>query len=55
MQKLKTAKELLLKSAMEITQIANSIGMDDCITFSKFFKLQTGMSPTEFRKTFLEM
>lgn len=50
MQKIKKAKELLLQTTMSITQIANSIGMEDCIAFSKFFSKKVGVSPSDFRK-----
>lgn len=48
--KLEKAKGLLLETSMQLTEIANSIGIEDCITFSKFFKKNIGMSPTNFRK-----
>lgn len=51
MKKEEKAKELLTKTSMSLTQIANSVGMDDCITFSKFFKKRVGVSPSDFRKT----
>lgn len=50
MQKIKKAKELLLQTTMSITQIANSIGMEDCIALSKFFSKKVGISPSDFRK-----
>lgn len=43
------AKRLLSDTDMPITEIANSIGYDDVMTFSKFFKNETGMSPKAFR------
>lgn len=49
-KKTQKAKELLLETSMQITEIANSIGIEDCITFSKFFKKQVGTSPSNFRK-----
>lgn len=48
--KLEKAKDLLLGTSMHLTEIANSIGIEDCITFSKFFKNNVGLSPTNFRK-----
>lgn len=47
-QKLEKAKELLLTTNMSITEVANSLGIDESVTFSKFFKRNTGMSPSEF-------
>lgn len=49
-EKLKKTKELLLKTSMQLTEIANSVGMDDGITFSKFFKSKTGLSPKKYRE-----
>ena len=48
--KTERAKELLTETSMQLTQIANSIGIDDCLTFSKFFKKRVGVSPSEFRR-----
>ncbi len=50
MQKTEKAKELLLETSMSLTEIANSIGMEDCITFSKYFKKREGISPSNFKK-----
>lgn len=49
--KTEKAKKLLSETSMQLTQIANFIGIDDCITFSKFFKKRVGVSPSEFRRT----
>lgn len=48
--KTEKAKEMLRQSMMSMTQIANSVGLEDCIAFSKFFKKRVGISPSEFRK-----
>ena len=49
--KLDEAKRLLIETNLTITQIANSVGYDSVMDFSKFFKKQTGRSPSDFRKT----
>ena len=48
--KIQKAMELLLETSMPLTEIAHSIGIEDGISLSKFFKKKTGLSPTEFRK-----
>lgn len=50
MQKIEKAKELLTDTSMQLTEVAGSIGIDDCITFSKYFKKRTGLSPSEYRQ-----
>lgn len=47
--KVEKAKELLIESSMRISDIAYSIGFSDSMTFSKFFKQKSGLSPSEFR------
>lgn len=51
-RKIAKAKELLLSSYMSLTEIANSIGLNDCIEFSKFFKKHVGISPSKYTDTF---
>lgn len=53
-QKTEKAKQLLANSSMPLVQVANSVGMEDCITFSKFFKKRTGLCPSDFRKELLK-
>ena len=43
------AKELLSTSDISVTLIANSVGYNDVLAFSKAFKRISGCSPTEFR------
>ena len=45
-----TAMELLLRSNKNITEIANSVGIEDSLYFSRIFKTHTGFSPSEYRK-----
>lgn len=47
--KIQKAMELLIETSMPLTEIAYSIGIEDSITLSKFFKRKTGLSPTDFR------
>lgn len=48
--KIKKAKNLLKNTTMQISEISNSVGFEDSLVFSKFFKRKTNMSPTEYRK-----
>ena len=48
--KLTQAKQMLCETDLSISQIAISLGFCDVLTFSKFFKQKTGISPTAFRK-----
>ncbi|WP_298543077.1 AraC family transcriptional regulator [uncultured Aquimarina sp.] len=45
------AKANLLKSNASITEIAYSLGFSDINSFSRFFKNETGVSPSQFRNT----
>lgn len=44
------AKRMLADKELPVNEIANTLGFDDYSYFSRFFKKQTGMSPTDFRK-----
>ncbi len=48
--RLDKAKNMLLVSNYSITEIAFSVGFEDPYYFSRFFKRETGMSPSEYRK-----
>ena len=50
-QKLNQAQLLLKETPLTITQIANSVGFQDVLSFSKFFKSKTGLSPQNYRNT----
>ena len=44
------AKEYLQQTDAGISTIANSVGYDDVMAFSKMFKKHVGVSPSQFRK-----
>jgi AraC-like DNA-binding protein len=39
---------------MSVTEVAMSVGFDDALAFSRFFKKNILVSPTEYRKTAVE-
>lgn len=48
--RLSRAKLLLSESNLSITQIANSVGFGDVLSFSKTFSAKENCSPSEYRK-----
>lgn len=48
--KLHTAKKLLTETSLSITEVSNSVGFQDVLTFSRFFSSKEGISPTGYRK-----
>lgn len=48
--KLDKAKKMLQVSNFTINEIAASVGFDDPYYFSRFFKHETGLSPSEYKK-----
>ncbi|MGC6174744.1 helix-turn-helix domain-containing protein [Lacrimispora sp. 38-1] len=50
LQVLDIAQELLIKTKEPIYQIAGKLGFEQPSSFTKFFKLQTGVSPLDYRK-----
>ena len=50
--RISNAKTLLENTSYNITEIAAIVGYDNPLYFSALFKKNTGMSPTEFRKTY---
>lgn len=48
--RLNRAAELLLSSALSVSEIAYEVGFDDPFNFSKIFKRHYGVSPEKFRK-----
>ena len=47
--KLESAKDMLLSSSLSIGRIAESLGFRDVYYFSKWFKSQTGLPPSQYR------
>lgn len=50
--RIKKAKELLIGDDASISRIAEMTGYSSVYTFSKMFKLETGVSPTEYAKEY---
>lgn len=48
--KLKKACRLLITTELNISVIASSLGFDDQLSFSKYFKKEFAVSPSEYRK-----
>lgn len=48
------AKRLLAGTSEPVIDVANAVGLDDQSYFARFFKRQTGQTPTEFRKAMQE-
>jgi AraC-like DNA-binding protein len=44
------AKRLLVHTALPVAMIADSLGFDEPTNFIKFFKLEAGCTPAEFRR-----
>ena len=53
-RKLTIAKKMLNKTDMSITQIANSLGYNDPLAFSKLFSLNIGVSPRKYKTNSIE-
>lgn len=47
------AQEMLFTSDASVQQIAQTVGIDDPFYFSRVFKKQLGISPTEYREKFI--
>lgn len=48
--RIENAKRYLTTTQMNISEIANAVGFEDSLYFSKVFKKYSGMSPSSFRK-----
>ncbi len=44
------SKELLQQKNITIGMVANEVGYDDQMTFSKVFKKRFGISPSDYRR-----
>lgn len=49
-KKIEKAKELLSSTPSSVSEIADQLGFNDLFYFSKQFKKNVGLTPTEFRK-----
>lgn len=50
-KRIELAKKLLAESEASVKEISNSVGYEDQLYFSRVFKNQEGVSPTEYRKS----
>lgn len=50
--RLSMAKTMLLHSALSMTEIAEQTGFRDAASFSRIFRRENGISPTEYRETY---
>ena len=48
--RISNAQTLLESTTYNVTEIADIVGYDNPLYFSRIFKKQSGMSPSEFRK-----
>ena len=48
--RMRRAEEFLGDESLSVGNIAYSVGYKDPLTFSKMFKMKTGMSPSEYRR-----
>ena len=48
--KILKAKRLLTETDLSVSRVADSVGFESVIDFSKFFSRQTGMSPSAYRE-----
>ncbi len=46
------ARELLTNSSMNIGEVGNFVGYENPLYFSRIFKTQTGLSPSDFKKQY---
>lgn len=51
--RINAAQEMLFTSDATVQQIAQTVGMTDPFYFSRVFKKQCGISPTEYREKFI--
>ena len=48
--RIERAKQLLALSTLSVGEVGASVGYEDILAFSAFFKKKTGKSPSEYRK-----
>lgn len=51
--RLSTAKRLILESSLKNQEIAAALGYNSSLSFNRFFKMQTGLTPMEYRNSVL--
>lgn len=47
--RIEKAKNLLLSTALSVSEIAEALGFDNLYVFSRYFKRGTGVSPSEYK------
>lgn len=52
-KKTETATQLLTSTDLPVSAIADSLGFGSQFYFSNFFKKQTGMTPSSYRRLYL--
>lgn len=52
--RIEKAKKLLLSTALSVTEISNRVGYGDYRVFTKVFKKTEGITPSQFRREFLD-
>ena len=52
--RISNAQSLLESTSYNVTEIANIVGYDNPLYFSRLFKKQCGVSPSEFRRQLKE-
>ena len=52
--RLKKAKKLLVSSALSVSEVGQQCGYSDYRVFTKVFKKTEGITPSQFRRDFLE-
>jgi two-component system response regulator YesN len=52
--RIREARNLLEKRGGSIKEIANAVGIEDPLYFSKVFKQMCGRTPTEYMKNLIE-
>ena len=51
LSKITEAKRLLVSTSLNTSEIANSVGYKNVLDFYKFFKRETGYTPTQYKKS----
>ena len=53
--RMEKAKKLLLSGSLSVAEVAEQAGYGDCRVFTKVFKKSEGITPSQYRRDFLEM